>query len=404
MQEEVRWSAGRVLALVGITPDSASWNWLRPRPFSDFVTPDPEDGEEDDFLLLLPLRSRQPAAARKLLIEAAGRQKASGRFGGDTDEPDPRHDRSHREIAFLVACAELSAAAEGNGILDEVVPFADGGNGPLWEHVVRAATWIRDSLGTGPHGLLRLLAGDCDPTLDRVGVGGIGESALNTVMMIYALDALTDRARRRKEERLAANWSAWTRALRAAMDEHHGERVFIRAFTDQGMPVGDGNDTIFTDVQAWAVLARCGTEARRQEALTAVLTAAGEAPVPTLSIPLALPAPGISSRRIAPGDPGNGGFSMTTAAWLIRALAREHRHREALAVWERCAIRRRAAAPGYPPAPFLTNAPRTASRHAGARAGGPALGFDAPHWAGPDIRATAWHEFALAAALGNQSG
>jgi cellobiose phosphorylase len=244
-----------------------------------------------------------------------------------------------------------------------------------------------------------MLSGDLNPALDRVGIAGAGESMLNTAMMVYALHPLVDWARRRNQEPLAAEWSAWERTLREAVSEAYGRNAFVRAYTDTGDPVGDGTDTAFAEAQAWAVIARCGTDTQRAEALDTLVRSSGDTGLPALTVPYGVPPQDVSSWRTAPGDGWNGGFCAVTAAWCVWALAAERRMADALAEWERATIRRRAALNPKTAVPWLTNVAETASHLAGGRAGGSVLGDSAQSGNVPDILSVAWSEFALHMAL-----
>ncbi|NOY82757.1 MAG: hypothetical protein GXP31_17300 [Kiritimatiellaeota bacterium] len=300
--------------------------------------------------LALPLVETVPGQALAALDRVMCCQSSAGRvperleIQAVQDRVRPAADRSDLEVLFLAAWAWFLRREPATAGLDRECPFQDGAPGTRWEHIKRACDWVRHELGTGPHGLVRVLAGDWNGWLDRMGTSGRGESTLNTAMLIWALRPVIDTARRREDPVLADRLEDWRQQLAEAVAEAFDGNRFVRGYTDQGRPVGAGpNEPVFADAQAWAVLARCGTTLYRDKALQFVLeTCLTSAGIAALSTPYPPPPPeDVSSFSTCPGLGENGGVSATVNAWMAWALASEGRADLGFRVWEAASLRRR---------------------------------------------------------------
>ncbi|NLF17862.1 MAG: hypothetical protein GX595_11485, partial [Lentisphaerae bacterium] len=269
----------------------------------------------------------------------------------------------------------------------------------LAERLERSARWIRDAIGLGPHGLVRLLAGDALGALDEAGRAGAGESVLTTAQVVAALRGLSDALRSTPWRDLAERLDALQRRLAPALEEAFRDGAFLRGYNDAGEAFGDAaNGPVFTDVQAWVVLARGGTLSQRRAALDRVLSACGDGPLTTLSRPFPASWPrGLCQAAILPGDGANAGIGLMEAAWFLQAMALEGRHAEALARFQCLALRPRAAAAGRPGFPGICRAGRCQGPAARSRAWWPAEepGVDDP----PEAVPIAWEEAVLQSLL-----
>ncbi|MBT3380408.1 MAG: hypothetical protein HN742_10110 [Lentisphaerae bacterium] len=415
MQEECVWDTGRLLAYAAplpgseetvIHPGGGAFAVRHTRPEKAPSSP----AARDLLALGLALTSVAPEQARKNLVAALRAQETTGRIRESVGSPagaavDARADRSDGEIWLLVSWMEyLNANPALTDALDEPVTYATGEQEPVWEHLKRAVGWIRDEIREGPNGFLRILRGDWSAHLNRVGTEGQGESVLSTAMACFAAQRLEEAARHRGEERFADEIAEWKRTLRMSVSEAFRGRWFIRAFTDDGRPVGGPEDgRLFTAVQAWAVLARCGTLSERESALDALMqTNASDAlPLRTVSPAYPLPPPAdVSDLGLLPGDGVNGGIVLPVAAWAIWALATEGRRQEAITEWQKLALRKRGAESGSLPLGLQMALDQLAYPQRGTRQGGPTLTALQSLPALPVAHASAWQAFTLKKILG----
>lgn len=409
MQEELLWNTGLMLSnrlwhaprqrLVA----GAGGPWLAQAASLPGPAAEPVPCRET-LLLALALTDRDPDLARTTLLAVAGSQARTGRLPERlhrtaTARLDPATDRSDLELLLLLAIAELAPRVpDPDAFFLEPVPFADGSPASLWEHLRAAYRCLRDEVQTGPRGHLRMLAGDWNPHLNRVGTAGHGESVLNTAMAVYALERLGGCARQRHDTFLAEEMQAWLSELRKAVGNAFDGNWFCRAFTDAGRTVGGSADgRVFLDVQAWAVLAGCGTAQQRQAALQSVLTGnAGEAGLRLVSAAFPLPPPDdVSDLALAAGEDWNAGVSLPAAAWLLWALGVHGRKEAAMAEWEKLTLRRLGLQyPDVPPSERWA-LPLYASELAGGAAGSVGARRFRHGWPLPATHAALWQEFAL---------
>ncbi len=407
MQEECLWNMGRLLSFASPSPTSEELiivpggaSSFMPGVFPERATPSPKT--RDILSLTLPLMQWDPKLALANLSAATACQSRSGRMAeslkGQCDAHiDPSRDRSDLEIWLLLAWTEYITLGHQHDLLERTIPFADGGQATVWEHLRLAYQWIRDDVRQGHHGLIRMLAGDWNGYLNRVGVDGKGESVLNTAMTCYALQRLEEIARTREEFDFADQLSVWNQKLRMAVGDAFDGAVFLRAYSDNDYPVGTAAESrIFPAVQAWAVLACCGTADQRKLALANTLKEKTEPAIAMISRPYPLPPPHhISDLALAPGEGENAGIAMAVAAWFVWALASEGHRDLALQEWERLSVRRRAAEAQDLPAALLTNLSFCDSSHARHQAGLCAVRELQRGACLPTAHAVAWQDFAL---------
>jgi len=352
-----------------------------------------------------------PERVRDTLVAVALRQGSEGQLpevlGGPLPgaRPAPLRDRSDTEVAFLWACARWLSEPGHAELLDLRLPEGTPQSRPFAERVLLAAAWVRERIGLGPHGLLRLLAGDHNGALDAAGTAGAGESVLTTAQFGAALRLLAEVLRQVGQRSQAERLEAWQRECATAVGDAFRNGAFLRGYTDSGEPFGDpaAGSGVFMDVQAWAVLGRCGTVSQRREALSAVLTACTGGPLTVLSPAPTAALPQTLSRRAIPlGEGLNGGISLLQMAWFLEAMAVEGRAAEALAQYQELSLRRRCAVDGRPAFPGVAQA---------GRVNGPAA-LAAAWWperppavdAAPEAVAVAWQEEALRALLSPAPG
>jgi hypothetical protein len=359
LREDLLWCRAAVAAYQA--PDALSRRLIL-HPVSDAQPP-----RTAHLLALCPFLQRVfPDLVRDTLVAVALRQGSDGQLpeclGGPLPgtRPDPAQDRSDTEIAFLWACARWLSEPGHATLLEVRLPEGLAHSRTLAERIVLAATRVRDGIGCGPHGLIRLLAGDWNGALDCGGRAGAGESVLNTVQYCAALRSLVEVLRRSGHGAQAERLDAWQRPLAAAVGDAYRGQAFLRGYTDVGTAIGDpASGPLFIDVQAWAVLARCGTVTQRREALDAVLAACGERPLTVLSAPYPSSWPAALSRAgVLPGEGLNAGISLLEAAWFLQALALEGRTAEAMNRYQDLCLRRRCVGADRAPFPAVAQAGR----------------------------------------------
>ena len=402
-QEDCQWAAARLLGSMREAEDREHLI-CAPRLLT---TTGSRIASRELLAYVLPLSHLDAGLAETNLRAVLERQTPSGRVPESNEHEndlfEPGTDRSDLEIWLLVATACFVSSTGRLGIFDTAaVQGAGSGARPdtVWERLLAAAQWIRERIGTGVHGLIRIGAADTNPMLNRTGCGGKGESVLNSAMLVYALHRLETLARQRKSSADEfGTLTEWRRELAAAVGHAFAEKWFARAYTDGGRPVGTPADgRMFADVQAWAVLARGGRARERDMALDAVVKMCRlDTPPMNVCEPFPVRPPrDVSALALPRGEGPNGGTSPAVAAWLVWALADSGRYEQARRICESAAPRRMMDVFDLEPPGSTDIFGYIASRLSAAGAGrvDPAL-----ENAVPDVDLFAWQHFAVSRML-----
>jgi hypothetical protein len=279
---------------------------------------------------------------------------------------------SDNELWFVLGCCESVEASGNDGFFDQVCPFWDQGEGTVWEHLKRAFYWVRDGIGTGDHGLVRIRDGDWNDYLSGMGRQGNGESVMNSGMACRAFDLMARFARQRGEIDLAEELEQFVTQVRAAVSRAFDEAWFLRGYADGGAPVGSfAEDRVFLNAQSWAALGGCGTPEQRK---TALLAAVEKCHTPIGLTLMNKPYSGRPPERISvspvpPGEGENAGIWPQTVYWMVWALAEAGLIDQALDEWVCMTLRNHARL--HPDVPFgIFGGPDSySSHHAGEREG-----------------------------------
>ena len=174
-------------------------------------------------------------------------------------------------------------------VLDEEIPFLDGPklredetesffqptvaapDGTLFEHCARA---LDRAFALGPHGLPLIGGGDWNDGMNRVGVGGKGESIWLAWFLHGAVADFAPLAEGRGEKRRAGAWRDAATEIRAAVERHGWDGDWYRrGFFDDGTPLGSvlGSECRIDSIaQSWAVISTAADRGRAVRAMAAV--------------------------------------------------------------------------------------------------------------------------------------
>ena len=313
-------------------------------------------GFRDQLQDVLAILYTDPSSARAHILKCAEHQFAEGDVLHWWHEPASgvRTFISDDKLFLPFTACEYERITGDMGVFDEVLPYLAGkpipeGRHDLYEsfetgetketlfwHCVRA---IDSSLQLGEHGLPLMGTGDWNDGMDKVGLGGKGESVWLGFFLVEVLRMFCELAHKRGETVLAQRYEETRQALMTNIEQHAWDgEWYMRAFFDDGTPLGSAaSPECRIDIisQAWAVLAGA---VRARRAFTAaeeqlVLREEGIIRLLTPAFDKWDKDPGYIKQYL-PGVRENGGQYTHAAAWFVIAAAKLRLKDDALSLFQ----------------------------------------------------------------------
>ena len=239
------------------------------------------------------------------------------------------YDPGDQEMWLLWAASEYVLATRDKAFLDEkIVPYrnqaASASDPTVRDLLARAYTHLVNEIGTGQHGLLKMLMGDWNDTIVRGRVAEKympevhqqGESVLNSAMASYVLDFYGRMLDYAGEKQAAQESRDNADVQRKAVQQVWTGKWFRRAWLGESLGwVGD--DRLWLEPQPWAIIGAAASPEQRQ-ALVASIHESLRKPSPIGSMILSV-AEDTQSKR--PGKLEDGGIWPSINGTLIWALA-----------------------------------------------------------------------------------
>lgn len=199
-----------------------------------------------------------PGEAEKYILDVMRLQKQDGSLlqWHDTTGAPPRGLclLKHMDApVWLVICTEIYVRQRGEAdVLYKKVPYLDGNDGTILEHLLRALDHLYRNVGV--HGLCLMGDGDWNDPINGAGREGKGESVWLSMALVYAT---------RKMLPYLGDDFAETDKLTEAADRMHNAlneyawsgKWYAAAIHDDGTILGGSGDRLFLNTQSWAVLA-----------------------------------------------------------------------------------------------------------------------------------------------------
>lgn len=266
LQREMAWHAATLASSVcyreywgrHVVPQGSAYLWLHGA----------DGAARDQALFSLPLTWTDPALAREQLVFLMGlthqknaRMSYAFQGHGMLDDALIHTAPSDLYLFFLLAMTEYLSATGDLALLDELVPFhpKESETASGFEHVRRGVRHLFDTIGTGPHGLLRVQTGDWSDGIvaseakNRDLALKEGESIPNTQMAVWVLPHAAEWIRAR-DPALADEMIAKAASLKTALAGEWLGDHYRRAWLG-----GDQRyDGLTLEAQVWPLIAGIG--------------------------------------------------------------------------------------------------------------------------------------------------
>jgi N,N'-diacetylchitobiose phosphorylase len=154
------------------------------------------------------------------------------------------------------------------GFLDEVIPFADGGEASVWEHMRRGLEYSAKYVGAS--GICMTMRADWNDCLNL----GDGESAMVSFLHHWALAEFVEAARRLGRTEDAEHYEQIRRGVQEACERELWDGSwYARGVTRTGRRIGvsaDPEAKVFMESNTWAIVSGAAAPDRAASALDAI--------------------------------------------------------------------------------------------------------------------------------------
>lgn len=232
-------------------------------------------GMRDQFQDILGVVIVNPENVRSRLINALRFQFKDGstlhNFFKLTDWGE-RTNHSDTPLWIPFGIVEYLNETADFSILDEVVKFYDEGEATVYEHLKRAIDFCLSL--TSSRGIPKIMNGDWNDTLDKVGPKGEGETIWGAFFLAYIIKKVLELLEWKKDFDTLNRWKTKYQKISEVVNKvaWDGE-WYIRAFKDNGEPLGTHKakqGKIFINVQSWSVISGLAPKERADKCISSV--------------------------------------------------------------------------------------------------------------------------------------
>jgi cellobiose phosphorylase len=256
----------------------------------------------------------------------------------------------------IAVCAYVRETGD-RAYLDELVPYADGGEASVWLHMLRAVEFTLDH--RGPHGLPRAGFSDWDDTMNIDLGSGKAESVWCAMQFCRAALDLAELAAELGHDEDALRLQGCAHEMATVVNEHAWDgEWYARAFDDEGRPIGvaaEERHQINMNPQTWSVIGGVAPPERAERALESMdEQLATEYGIALLAPPYDGGDPRVrGTSTYPPGAKENGGIFCHANTWAIVAAAMMGWHDRAYDYYRRILPLRRTDADRFLVEPYV---------------------------------------------------
>lgn len=299
-------------------------------------------GMRDQFQDILGMVIVEPDRVRKRMLKALQYQFAEGSTLHNFYELTGYGERTHHSDTPLwipFGLVEYLNETHDYSILEEVAPFYDGGEGTVYEHMIRALDFaINDCT---ERGLPKIRKGDWNDTLDHIGPQGKGETIWGAFFLCYVLDKTFELLDHKSDKAVKTRWQKAYNHIASVVNEIAWDgKWYVRAFRDNGKVVGSENNKqgkIFLNAQSWSVLSKAAPKERADSALAHCLQHLENKSGMQICWPAYREVEddiGLISRCV-PGKKENGAVFNHASAWFVLAALMNNNVEEAFRIYRK---------------------------------------------------------------------
>ncbi|MBQ7981122.1 MAG: hypothetical protein IJ305_05880, partial [Oscillospiraceae bacterium] len=219
----------------------------------------------DNFQHALPLVYYNPKLAKSVLRYMLKRTTPFGEIRliemGNGYADNDRYFTSDQQLYFFLLLSEYLRVTKDYGFMSEKVmpyPAKNQAEMTVAELTEKCFIFLRDTIGTGAHGLVKLLNSDWNDAvyyIEEVPYNNIfftGESHMNSAMAISIFQTLIPELKNAGlSDRLCGSMEFYRNNMLRAFMEDMGERSFPRRMYFNGKPYGD--DNMFLEPQGFTL-------------------------------------------------------------------------------------------------------------------------------------------------------